>query len=460
MADINNIEKIKEATDVVKEYAEEAFRITKAVISKDILASHIISVVETFLAEKKRIVYGGAAINALLPRKLQFYDPAVDLPDYDFLTPDALEDCAILMEKYKIAGFKDVETRLGIHEGTYKIFVNYRAAADITEIPNEIYTRLHKKTRKRVSEGGVLYCAPPDWLRMASYLELSRPAGDVKERWAKVFYRLQLLNKMYPLKPAACRDSSAEGITRFPPQKRRRLHSLILQVLNDTRTFFAGAMMEGVYKALAEHSAETEKILGTSLVKYDPRYILTTETLDETTNYLAAELKASFPMTEVTIKEFTEVGELMPERREIFFDKRRIATIFPTIACHAFLSLNIHIPYDETKYLVRVASVDSSITLLYSMWFAGLQNTVGRRILCVIQALIDIEMHLRLDSPRESKISLFPFTCLGHQPSLPELKKAHRERVLAKKEEVRAYLEKVMKRSQTRKIKTNVTLKV
>jgi hypothetical protein len=295
---------------------------------------------------------------------------------------------------------------------------------------------------------------------MASYLELSRPAGDVKERWAKVFYRLQLLNKIYPLKPTACKDSAAEEITRFPPQKRRHLHSIILQVLADTRAFFAGAMVEGVYKALAEHSSKTEIILGSSLVKYDPRYIITTETLDETTDYLAAELKARFPAIDVTIKPFKEMGELMPERREVFFDTRRIATIFPTIACHAFLSLNIHIPYDETKYLVRVASVDSSITLLYSMWFAGLQNTVGRRILCVIQALIDIESHMRLNSPHESKISLFPFTCLGHQPSLPELKKAHRERVLAKKESVRAYIEKAMKRSQTRKIKANVNVEV
>jgi hypothetical protein len=443
-----NIEKIKEASAVVQEYADEALKIGKTIVSKNTLATHIISVVESFLAEKKRIIYGGAAINALLPKNIRFYGPD-DLPDYDFLTPDALEDCAVLMEKYRIAGFKDVETRLGIHEGTYKIFVNYRAAADITEMPREIYDRLYKKARLR----GSLLCAPPDWLRMAAYLELSRPLGDVENRWQKVFYRLQLLNKIYPLRPAAC--SATEEKTRFPPQKRRRLHSLILQVLTDTRSFFAGAMVEGVYKTLEEHSVETEKILGASLVKYDPRYILITETLDETTNYLSAELKARFPSTEVTIKTFKEVGELMPERREVFFDTRRIATLFPTIACHAFLSLSLHIPYDPTKYLVRVASVDSSITLLYSMWFAGLQNTVGRRILCVIQALIDIEAHMRLENPRESKISLFPFTCLGHQPSLPELKKAHRERVKAKKESIRIYLEKLMEKKQTRKNKPN-----
>ena len=148
----------------------------------------------------------------------------------------------------------------------------------------------------------------------------------------------------------------------------------------------------------------------------------------------------------------------MPERREIFYDTRRIATIFPTVACHAFLSLNIHIPYDQS-YTVRVASVDTSITLLYSMWYAGLQNTVGRRILCVIQALIDIEAHMRLNSPRESKISLFPFTCVGHQPSLPELKKAHRERVIAKKEKVREYLDSILLKS-AKKTRKNTKEKV
>ena len=433
-----NLEKIKEASAVVKEYAEEALKISKSVISKNTLATRIISVVETFLVEKKRIIYGGAAINILLPKSLKFYDPEVDLPDYDFLTPDALEDCAILMEKYKIAGFKDVETRLGIHEGTYKIFVNYRAAADITELPKDIYNKLHKKARVRAG----LVCAPPDWLRMACYLELSRPLGDVEIRWAKVFYRLQLLNKIYPLKVSAC-VSAEEEKTRFPPKKRRLLHAIILQVLEDTRTLFAGAMVEGIYKELEVHTEKTENVLGASLIKYDPRYILTTETLDETTDYLAGELKARFPVANISIKMFDAVGELMPERREVFYDTRRIATIFPTVACHAFLSLNIHIPYDQ-GYTVRVASVDTSITLLYSMWYSGLQNTVGRRILCVIQALIDIEAHMRLNSPRESKISLFPFTCLGHQPSLPELKKAHRERVIAKKEKVRKYLDSIL----------------
>ena len=43
----------------------------------------IITIVEEFL-RKKLVCYGGTAINALLPTDDQFYDPAVELPDYDF----------------------------------------------------------------------------------------------------------------------------------------------------------------------------------------------------------------------------------------------------------------------------------------------------------------------------------------------------------------------------------------
>jgi hypothetical protein len=440
-------ERIDLATMIVKEYAEEAEKITKSVISLNKEAILIISIVEEFLRDKHRIIYGGAAINALMPTELKFYDPKTDLPDYDFLTPDALSDCRQLVERYKEAGFKDVEVNLGVHEGTYKVFVDYRAAADVTEIPRGIYDKLLKKSR--IKDG--LTCAPPDWLRMSIYLELSRPAGNVS-RWEKVFRRLQLLNKVHPLVVKGCDSGSGvDNITRFPPSKRRKLHGIMLQCVADTRTFFAGAMLEGIFKALQNQTEKTEFILGSSLVRYDPKYILTTETLEETTSYLAGELKACFSETDVVIRSFPGIGEILPARNEVFFGGRRIATLFPTVACHAFITMSLHIPYDKTLYLVRVASIDTAISMLYAMWFSGLQNAVGKRILCVLQSLIDIEAHMRLVNPRASKISLLPVTCLGYEPSLPELKKAHRERVKEKKSEVHAYLEKTL----TKLLRTN-----
>ena len=51
----------------------------------------IITIVEDFLRKKKLVCYGGTAINALLPSDDQFYDPAVELPDYDFFSTTPMD---------------------------------------------------------------------------------------------------------------------------------------------------------------------------------------------------------------------------------------------------------------------------------------------------------------------------------------------------------------------------------
>lgn len=71
-----------------------------------------LDLIETFLRKKKRVCYGGTAINAILPEKLQFYDEQKDLPDYDFFSPDPQEDIAELVLELKKAGFTDVSSEL------------------------------------------------------------------------------------------------------------------------------------------------------------------------------------------------------------------------------------------------------------------------------------------------------------------------------------------------------------
>ena len=121
------------------------------------------------------------------------------MPDYDFFTPDALNDTKELANIYYKAGFTDVEAKSGQHHGTYKVFVNYIPVADITQLDKSIYNALKKES---IRVAGILY-APPNFLRMSMYLELSRPAGDTS-RWEKVLKRLTLLNKNYPLKSVQC----------------------------------------------------------------------------------------------------------------------------------------------------------------------------------------------------------------------------------------------------------------
>ena len=135
------------------------------------------------------VCYGGTAINNILPLEDQFYDKSTELPDYDFFSSNALEHAKELADIYAKHGYDDVEAKSGVHHGTYKVFVNFIPVADITSLPRNLFKSIQNKS---IKVDGILY-APPDYLRMAMYLELSRPKGDVS-RWEKVLKRLTLLN--------------------------------------------------------------------------------------------------------------------------------------------------------------------------------------------------------------------------------------------------------------------------
>lgn len=190
--DDKELEILRKAVDVVEaRKGKETMR--------DPEVKKIIETVEQFIVDKKLVCYGGTAINNILPEDAQFYDKDIELPDYDFYSDKALEHAKELADIYYKAGYEDVEAKAGVHFGTYKVFVNFTGIADITQMEPELFKAISKES---VIKNEIRY-APPNFLRMAMYLELSRPDGDVS-RWEKVQKRLVLLNKYYPLKGYEC----------------------------------------------------------------------------------------------------------------------------------------------------------------------------------------------------------------------------------------------------------------
>jgi hypothetical protein len=190
--DEKELEILREAVDLVEKKKGNE-------IMQDPKVKKIISIVEDFIANKKLVCYGGTAINNILPEDAQFYNKDLELPDYDFYSDNALDDAKELADIYYKAGYEDVEAKSGVHHGTYKVFVNFTGIADITQMEPALFKAI---SRDAIIRQGIRY-APPDFLRMAMYLELSRPDGDVS-RWEKVQKRLTLLNNHYPLKGYQC----------------------------------------------------------------------------------------------------------------------------------------------------------------------------------------------------------------------------------------------------------------
>ena len=106
--------------------------------------NNIIKIVEKFIKKEKLICYGGTALNNMLPETSQFYSN-VDIPDYDFFSPDPIKHAKELADLFFEKGYLDVEAKAGVHAGTYKVFVDVLGIADITYLPQNLFTKLQKE---------------------------------------------------------------------------------------------------------------------------------------------------------------------------------------------------------------------------------------------------------------------------------------------------------------------------
>lgn len=179
------------------EYLKQSAKLNEIIQKKEKKNKHLdaktIKIVEDFIVNKRLVCYGGTAINNILPKDLQFYNYDIDIPDYDFFSPNAMEDAKELCDIYNKEGYAHVEAKSAFFYGTYKVFVNYIPIADITQIHEKFYKYLVKKS---ITINKIKY-TNPDFLRMSLHQELSRPYGDVS-RWEKIYDRMTMLNKYFP----------------------------------------------------------------------------------------------------------------------------------------------------------------------------------------------------------------------------------------------------------------------
>lgn len=153
----------------------------------------IFDIVKLFILKKKLILYGGLAINDLLPTKDQFYDKYT-IPDYDCFSPNAKKDAIDLAKILNRNKYPYIEVKPAQHEGTYKVYVDFLGVADITQIDYRFYNALVPQCVK--SKDKLLFI-PPEFIKYGLYLEMARPDGSLY-RWEKIYGRSILFLKEYP----------------------------------------------------------------------------------------------------------------------------------------------------------------------------------------------------------------------------------------------------------------------
>jgi hypothetical protein len=162
-------------------------------------SSKMLKLVEKFIKVNEGILYGGLAMNSLLPKELRFYEDN-ELPDFDFFTINAGELSIKLSDHLQQHNFKYTEVKHAMHEGTYKVFTNFQDVADITQLSQAEYDIIFKMSIPTKVTYKTLRIAPIDFIKALAYLELCIPLG-ASFRWTKVYKRLLLFESAYPIEP-------------------------------------------------------------------------------------------------------------------------------------------------------------------------------------------------------------------------------------------------------------------
>ena len=388
--------------DILREAVDKAEEIAaKKLINSDSV-QEIIDIVEHFLRKKKLVCYGGTAINNILPVEDQFYDKSTELPDYDFFSSNALEHAKELADIYAKQGYDDVEAKSGVHHGTYKVFVNFIPVADITSLPRTLFKSIQNKS---IKVDGILY-APPDYLRMAMYLELSRPKGDVS-RWEKVLKRLTLLNKNFPMKNPKCNHNNFMRSFEGPKEESEKIYYIVKNSIIDLGLVFFGGYASKLYSKFMPRN------LRQKLSLKNPDFDVLALNPERAATIIKERLEMD-NIKDVKIKKQKSIGEIISDHYEITIKGDTVAFIYKPLACHSYNKI-----YIKGKE-VKVATIDTMLSFYLAFLFADRPYYDHDRIYCMSQYLYLVQSKNRL--AQKGVLKRFSLNCVGDQTTLESMR--------------------------------------
>ena len=409
---------------ILRHAVDETDKIKKEDISNSEDVKKMIEIVENFLRQKKCVCYGGTAINNILPKHAQFYNRDIEIPDYDFYSSNALSDAKELADIFFAAGYTDVEAKSGVHHGTYKVFVNFIPMADLTEIHASLFKSLSKDA---VVIQGIHY-APPEFLRMNMFIELSRPKGDVS-RWEKVLKRLNLLNEYYPLKtPESCSTVDFQRKMDSHTSDSDKIYFIVRDTFIEQEVIFFGGYASSLYSKYMPPAQKRQ-------IQQIPDFDVLSEDMEQCAAVVKQRLETIGKMTNVQIIRHPELGEVIPKHIEIRVDREIIAFIYEPIACHNYNIILLE-PEDNLKKSVeanrvqsemrlhskeiRVATIDTMLSFYLAFLYADAPYYYKDRILCMAKFLFDVEQQNRLN--QNGLLKRFSIDCYGKQPTLETIR--------------------------------------
>lgn len=307
-----------------------------------------------FLKKRQVMLYGGMAINELLPPKLKFYAPNA-LPDIDVLVPNALKLANSAVKYFKQHGYDNIATNHveALHEGTYKVFIDSVQVLDITEIAPKTFKRLMKNAV--LSPGLQIYVVDPQYLRMTMHLILSKGDAMTVHRWAKVLERIILFYKQYPPKPCYLKPSK-----NHKPPVPDEVNNAIYKVLTGTDYVLFGLHEIEIMLEKKVHNRLNANIPIVQMFADQPENQLAEsarDLFDKVKKHLQGAAGAGSAAATFKVSRVYPADEFLPSHVLISYNGTHVASMFSAEECEG---------YNVYKGL-RIASIHTVIRMFLCM---------------------------------------------------------------------------------------------
>jgi hypothetical protein len=296
-----------------------------------------------------------------------------------------------------------------MHHGTFKVQVHFIPIADITQMEKKLFLSVKKEA---IKISGILY-APANLLRLNVYKELSRPEGEVA-RWEKIFKRLALLNKHYPIKKQRC--ESVKFMRDFEGDKdlSLSLYGLVKKAIIDQGlVFFGGYACELYGKYLSIKQQKTKSS--------NPDFDALSETPEESAKYIKEQL-TSAGVKNVKIYKKPGAGEIIAPHYEIAVGDQSVCFIYEPLGCHSYNTLRVK---NDT---VKIATIDTMLNLYLAFIYADRPYYENNRILCMAQYLFTVQSKNRLIN--KGLLKRFNSECYGTETTLQTIREKRAEKFI------------------------------
>jgi hypothetical protein len=294
-----------------------------------------------------------------------------------------------------------VEAKSGVHSGTYKVFVNFVPIADITLLDKKLFQNVSKKA---IKINGINYC-PPNFLRMAMYLELSRPMGDVS-RWEKVLKRISLLNKNYPLKGILCDKQDFQRKYEGKEEDQAAIYEITRTSFINQGLVFFGGYASTLYSKYMPYKERKQ-------ISNIPDFDVLSENPQESATILKEQLIYE-GYKNVKIFKKQPIGEYVDIHYEVIVNNDVIAFIYKPTACHSYNIININ------GQKIKVASIDTILSFYLIFIYANRPYYDENRLLCIAEYLFKVQLKNRLQ--QKGLLRRFSVLCYGKQKTLEDMR--------------------------------------